>query len=153
MTPSAHSPRAIADLEHTLRMRLFDRSAQGVEATQYGQALLRRGLAAFDELAQGVKDIEFLADPSGGELRVGSTPGLADGIGVAVIDRLSRRYPRISVHLVPGGVHAQFEDLRARRIELGFAGTTVPISQPDIEAEALFEEPLAVLARVLPTLD
>jgi len=140
--------RAIADLEHTLRVPLFDRSPQGAEPTQYGQALLRRGLAAFDELAQGVKDIEFLANPSGGELRVGSTPGLADGIGVAVIDRLSRQYPRISVHLVPGGARAQFEDLRARRIELGFAGTTAPISQPDIEAETLFEEPLAVVAGV-----
>jgi len=40
----------IADLEHTLGVRLFDRNPQGVEPTRYGQALLKRGLAAFDEL-------------------------------------------------------------------------------------------------------
>ena len=56
--------KAIADLEHTLGVRLLDRSRQGVEPTSYGQALLKRGLAAFDELRQGVKDIEFLADPA-----------------------------------------------------------------------------------------
>src|SRR5258705_13749400 len=46
--------RAIADMEHTLGVRLLDRSPQGVEPTQYGQALLKRGLAVFDELKQGV---------------------------------------------------------------------------------------------------
>src|SRR5688500_18664182 len=61
----------IAALEHALRVRLFDRSAQGVEPTVYGRALLKRGAAAFDELKQGVKDIEALADPSAGELRIG----------------------------------------------------------------------------------
>jgi DNA-binding transcriptional LysR family regulator len=40
----------IADLEHTLGVRLFDRSARGVELTVYGEALLARGQAAFAEL-------------------------------------------------------------------------------------------------------
>src|SRR5947209_7223689 len=61
--------RAIADAEDMLGVPLFDRSPQGVEPTQYGRALLKRGVAAFDEIAQGVKDIAFLADPTTGELR------------------------------------------------------------------------------------
>src|SRR5262249_32215618 len=58
--------KAIADLERALGVRLLDRSRKGIEPTSYGQALLKRGLAAFDELRQGVKDIEFLADPTAG---------------------------------------------------------------------------------------
>src|SRR6201986_649149 len=58
----------IADLEHALGVRLLDRKAQGVEETAYGAALERRSLAAFDELRQSIKDIEFLADPGVGEL-------------------------------------------------------------------------------------
>src|SRR5215212_5820503 len=77
--------RAIAEMEHTLGVPIFDRSPQGVEATQYGRALLKRGIAVFDELAQGVKDIEFLTDPTKGELWIGSAPGLAEGIVLAVI--------------------------------------------------------------------
>src|SRR4051795_8330652 len=65
-TQSAIS-RSIADLEHTIGARLLDRNAQGVEPTQYGHALLKRGVAAFDELKQGVHDIEFLSNPEAGE--------------------------------------------------------------------------------------
>src|SRR6202171_6396011 len=58
--------RSIADLEHALGVRLLDRHRQGVEPTEYGRALLKCGAAVFDELRQGVKKIEFLADPAGG---------------------------------------------------------------------------------------
>ena len=57
--------RAIADMEHTLSVPLFERSTQGVEPTQYGRALLRRGIAAFDEIDRALKDIEFLCRPDG----------------------------------------------------------------------------------------
>src|SRR4029077_11628176 len=55
-------PRYAADLEHTLVARVRERRPSGREPTQYGHAIIRRGVAVFDELRQGVKDIEFLAD-------------------------------------------------------------------------------------------
>ena len=61
----------IADLEHTLDARLFDRRPRGVEPTLYGKALLTRTRAVFDELRQGVNDIAILSDPAVGELRIG----------------------------------------------------------------------------------
>src|SRR5262245_22682515 len=82
--------RAIADLEHTLGVRLLERNRQGIEPTSYGQALLKRGLAAFDELRQGVKDIEFLADPTAGEVRIAATEAMAVGLLPVVISRLYR---------------------------------------------------------------
>src|SRR5690242_350391 len=54
----------VAGLEHAFGVRLFDRTTRGVEPTIYGRALHKRGLAAFDELKQGIRDIEFLADPT-----------------------------------------------------------------------------------------
>jgi DNA-binding transcriptional LysR family regulator len=140
--------RAIADAELTLGVPLFDRNPSGVEPTQYGRALLRRGVAAFDEIAQGVKDIAFLADPAAGELRIGSGPGLAEGLVLAAIKRLSRQYPRIVIHVVSGGLLIQHEALRERRIEFGFARDIGPVPEGDIDAEVLYEEPLAVVAGV-----
>src|SRR5215831_7423524 len=64
-TQSAIS-RSIADLEHAIGARLLDRNPRGVEPTQYGSALLKRGVAVFDELKQSVQDIEFLSDPGAG---------------------------------------------------------------------------------------
>src|SRR6478672_2310493 len=65
--------RSIAELERALGVRLLDRHRQGIEATEYGRALLDCGVAVFDDLRQGVKNIEFLADPAAGEVRIGST--------------------------------------------------------------------------------
>src|SRR5215468_1103044 len=93
--------KAISDLEHTLSLRLFDRSPQGVEPTMYGRALLKWSVAVFDDLRQGVKELEYLTDPSAGELRIGSTEPIAAGFVATVIARLSRRYPRIVFHVVP----------------------------------------------------
>src|SRR5262247_982283 len=77
--------RAISDLEHALGVRLLDRSPRGIEPTQYGRAIIKRGVAVFDELRQGVKDIEFLTDPTAGELRIGTTESLATGLVFAVV--------------------------------------------------------------------
>ena len=63
--------KTISDLEHTLGVKLFDRTSQGVEVTSYGAALLKCGVNVFDEMRQGLKQIEFLTDPTSGELAVG----------------------------------------------------------------------------------
>src|SRR4051812_17592310 len=117
-TQSAIS-RSIADLEQTIGVRLLDRGPQGVEPTQYGRALLKRGVAAFGELKQGVQDIEYLSDPGAGELWVGSSLAMSEGIVLTVIDKLSRQYPRVVFHVVPGVLPGLYDDLRARRIEVG----------------------------------
>jgi DNA-binding transcriptional LysR family regulator len=139
--------RAITDAEHALGVSLFDRSTQGVVPTPYGRALLKRGIAAFDEIDQGVKEIEFLADPSAGELRVGSGAGLAEGIVVAVINRLSRQYPRVVYDIVIAQGLALYEQLRDRSIELGFGIRSPEVERiEDIDVEVLYEEPMLVVA-------
>jgi DNA-binding transcriptional LysR family regulator len=138
--------RAIADMEHTLKVRLFDRSPQGIEPTQFGRALLKRGVAVFDELKQGVQDIEFLSNPESGELRIGSSSALSEGIVLAVIDRLSRQYPRVVFYVAPSGSLSLYDDLRERRIELGLVRMPEVATAEDVEEEMLFEEPLAVVA-------
>jgi DNA-binding transcriptional LysR family regulator len=94
--------KAIADVEHTLGLRLLERSRNGIEPTEYGRALVRHGVAIFDELKQGVRELEFLADPSAGEVRIGTTPPLAASFVSMVIDRLGRRFPRIVFDVTTG---------------------------------------------------
>src|SRR5262245_58320487 len=81
--------QVIADLEHALGVKLFDRSSRGVEPTLYARALLARGRAAFDELRQGVRDIEFLADPTAGELTIGYIQPIADTVLPQIVDHFS----------------------------------------------------------------
>jgi DNA-binding transcriptional LysR family regulator len=72
----------IADLEHTYAVRLFDRSPRGVAPTIYGDALLKRSIVVFDELKQSGRDIEFLADPTTGEVRIGCVQSSADHVAL-----------------------------------------------------------------------
>jgi len=62
--------KAIANMERTLGVPLLDRSPTGIEPTPYGRTIAKRGVAAFDELRQGVEDIESLLDPTAGEERL-----------------------------------------------------------------------------------
>ena len=92
--------KAIASLERTLGKRLFERGRKGIELTPYGDAMLKCGIAVFDDLRKGVEEIDFLADPTAGEVRIACTEPVSAGIVSAVIDRLVRRYPRIDIDVV-----------------------------------------------------
>lgn len=138
--------RAVADLEQTLGVPLFDRTPRGIEPTRYGRVLLRRGVAVFDELEQGVQEIAQLANPGEGELRIGCSASLSESIVLASVEKLSRKFPRTVFHVMPGGALALHEDLRERRIELGFARLPGTDPADDVHAELLFEEPLVVVA-------
>jgi DNA-binding transcriptional LysR family regulator len=82
--------RGIADMEQALGLRLLDRGRNGIEPTAYGSALVKRGLIVFDELKQGVQELEFLADPTVGSLRIGSTESIAAGMLPAIVERFWR---------------------------------------------------------------
>jgi len=140
--------RAVADAEHILDVALFERSPQGVSPTQYGHALLKRGIAAFDEIDQGVRDIEFLADPTAGELRIGTPAGVSEGIVLAAINRLSRQYPRVVFHVAIATGSTLLGQLRGREIELGFDPLSGPVGEEDIDVEMLYDEPLVVVAGI-----
>ncbi len=137
--------KAIADLEHTVGVRLLDRSPQGVEATMYGRALLPRSLAAFDELRQGVNELEFLADPTAGEVRIGSTVPLAASFVSVVIDRLSRRNPRIVFHVLAAESETLYRDLSDREVDFLIARKW-PVKDEHLAFETLYHDPYVVAA-------
>src|SRR3954466_5836089 len=85
------------------RVRLRDLhilSTVGVEPTRYADALLRRGRVVFDELTQGMREIEFLADPTVGEVRIGcpeiSHQGLCRQLSKACRNDIPRSRSRCS---------------------------------------------------------
>src|SRR5262245_32643395 len=138
--------RAIADMENALGVPLLDRNPHGVEPTLFGRSLIKRSIVVCDELRQSVKDIEFLADPTAGEIRVGCTPPLAAGIMPAVVERLNRQYPRVLMHVVHADVANLQRELRDRNIELAMWRTSSPAVDEDMESEVLFKDRSLVVA-------
>lgn len=141
----------VAALESAFAVRLFDRSPQGVEPTIYGRALLKRGLAAFDELKQGIRDIEFLADPTAGEVRIGCPDSISVAILLPVVQKFCLEYPRIALRIdqVPTAT-LELPDLHARKLDLVIARLSIPhVEDPfggDLNVEILFDDPPVVAA-------
>src|SRR5262245_1103228 len=139
-------PRSIAELEDAVGVRLLDRNPQGVEPTAYGRALLDGGVAVFDELHQAVKNIEFLADPTAGEVRIGSIVPLASSFVSALIDRLARRYPRIVFHVEAAQVETLHRELGERNIDLLITPRLGLFADERFSFEVLYDHSFVVVA-------
>jgi DNA-binding transcriptional LysR family regulator len=140
----------IAGLEHIFGVSLFDRGPHGVEPTAFGDALLQRCVAAFDELKQGARDIEFLRDSTRGEVRIGCAESLSASILPPIIEQFSQRYPHVSLSVdavVTGS--PEIPRLRDRSLDLVLARMR-PLAEQhfadDLRVEILYDEELVVVA-------
>jgi DNA-binding transcriptional LysR family regulator len=135
---------SIAKLEHAVGARLLDRHPQGIEPTQHGHALLDCGAAVFDDLRQGIRNLDALADPTAGEVRIGCNPVLAANFVPAVIDRISQRYPRIGFQLTTTVTDRLHEQLINRTVDLLITRKFGHIEDAGLNFEFLFEDPFVV---------
>jgi DNA-binding transcriptional LysR family regulator len=141
--------KAITDLEHVLGVRLLDRSQEGVEATQYGDALLKWSAVLFDDLRQGVEEIDSLADPEAGTVRLGTAEGMPARLVAIVIDQLMRRHPRLTFTVLQAATNdLQYRDLRDRNVELVFGRLPAPPMADDLNAEVLLDDSFFPVAGV-----
>jgi DNA-binding transcriptional LysR family regulator len=148
ITQSAVS-QVVADLESELGVRLFDRSRRGVEPTVYGQALVMRARAAFDELRSGLSEIDHLRHEGAGDIRIGCPETLAASVLPRAIDSFSERWPRmdISVDTFHGGDAA--EKLRSRSVDMVFMrggpALVEMIDTGEYDVTNLFEDSLSIV--------
>ncbi len=138
----------ITSLENAIGARLFERDHHGAEPTRYGHALLQRSLVVFDELKQGIRDIEYLADPTVGELRIGCVDSIASTILPRVIETFSERHPHVVLHverLLTTDVDLM--KLRGRSLDVVLVRHFTPFAgeNSDLTIETLFEDYLVIV--------
>jgi DNA-binding transcriptional LysR family regulator len=140
----------IADLEHALGVRLLDRTHHGVEPTLYATALLKHSHIAFDELRQAVREIEFLSDPTVGELRVGCPESISSSILPQIIQRLAQDFPRVVPYVNAGPTDAMIGKLLDRSLDLVVARGGERLADQSIldqlKVEFLFDDDLVIVA-------
>jgi DNA-binding transcriptional LysR family regulator len=142
--------QVIVALESALAVKLLDRNTRGVEPTIYGRALLGRARAAFDELRQGIRDIQFLADPTSGELRIGCSEAFSGSILPPIIHRFSQAFPRVAVHvndIAPLNEQSVLDD-RKNDLLMGLwvKPLTLTAQANQMNVEVLFDDHLVVVA-------
>lgn len=142
---------SIAQLEAAIGVRLLERDRRGVTPTACGSALLRSSKAAFEELRNGVRQIESLVDPSGGELRVSASESITSGILGPIIKRLSERYPtlRLRIEQTKLGLKPLFPQLEDREVDLVVARLSAALAERVAREQAvlpLFNDRIRLVA-------
>ena len=148
---SPQFPRPLPIWSDSWAVPLIDRGRQGVEPTPHGLALLKRGVAIYDELRQGVAEIEQLSDPTAGEVRIAAPEPLAAGLVTVLIAQFTQKYARASVYVTQTPVASlhihtpRYRDVRERLVDLVIAPIFEPTIDDDLANEPLFNDrPLVV---------
>ncbi|WP_449184517.1 LysR family transcriptional regulator [Trinickia sp. YCB016] len=138
---------AIAGLEAALGVRLLDRHAQGVKSTIYADALIKRGQVVFDELRQGINDIEFLANPEVGEVRIACAEFLSADLLPRAISEFSQQYPHVIFSVVQQDTTTlEYRELQDRVVDIVLARFPKNFVDDDLNVEVLFEDLHCIVA-------
>ena len=116
----------------------------------YGGALLKCGAAVFDELRQGIRNIEFLADPAAGELKIGCPESIA-AILSPIIEVFCQQYPRVVLDVDDVNAPEFAPKLRDRTLDVVLVRLrTLPDDQAfdDMNVEVLLNDELVVAAGI-----
>lgn len=147
----------IRELEETLGVQLFERTARIVRLTRLGEELVPRVrdiLRSVDE----VEDIARLAqDRLTGRLRIGVIPTIAPYLLPRFIGHLTRDYPDLDLHIRETLTPRLIEELAEGKIDTAILA--LPISEPSLQEVAIFEEDFVLVrpaedaARPVPAAD
>ena len=122
---------AIAELEQTLGVPLFERTSRGVTPTAHGESFIRRARAIFGELSRAAEDIDIISRGLRGTLRVGiGGGGWGMGILPAALTRLLDPEPDGFVLIREADEDVLVAMLKARELDMFFSRLAPLASDP-----------------------
>lgn len=138
--------KAVAGLESTLGVKLFDRLANGVEPTAHGHSFAPRARAIFDELRRAAQDLTLVSSGAKGSLRVGTVPMPAIPFLPVAINRLIDAHAGVFVSVIEERETELLDRLRKRDIEVAILRLSLIEPGGDMQVAPLFDEKLCVIA-------
>lgn len=139
--------QTIAKLEGSLRVGLFNRTAQGMVPTPYGAALASRARAVSEEIRRAVEDIDALRDRGKARITVGTGPSQANQIVPEAVRRLLVTRPALSVSIVEGSLARLMPALDGGHVDLAVVTMVEAPWSRELAGETLYKDPVVVLAR------
>jgi LysR family pca operon transcriptional activator len=139
--------RSLQELEEIAGTRLFERHPRGVRPTEAGLVLIRTARRVLAELRRADAELDLVGSSEGGSVAVGVLPVAAVGVLPGALIRLKQRHPGIQVRLQQGRTEELVALLAAREVELVVGRLYAPPTPDGFLREALWEEPISILAR------
>ena len=144
--PSVH--RAAKELERLAGVSLFEAATQGIELTRPAQYLAQQARLAFVEIEHGFAEVAELSGGDSSRLVVGAMPLARSHILPEAIDRVMSERPNVHVRVIDGPYRDLLHGLRNGEIDMLIGALRDPAPIDDIEQIGLFDDRLAVVARV-----
>lgn len=136
----------IKELESELQVSLMERRKSGIEMTEQGDEIVRRGrviLASVRDLLDYAKHRERVLT---GSLKLGAIPSIAPYLLPEALPELQRRFPDLTLQLRETITDTLIRELVSGDLDLILVA--LPIDDPEIEKLHLFDDKFVLAARL-----
>jgi DNA-binding transcriptional LysR family regulator len=138
--------KTLAEIERLFGLVLFDRSPRGTEPTPYGATVVRFARSVLADYDRTVDEIASVATGAAGRTSVGAMVVATPVLLAQAVERLKARSSLTTVFVEEGDLTRLLPRLRVGELDL-FVGRLEPgYASPDLETEALLDEPMCVVA-------
>ncbi len=140
--------QALRDVEFSVGLDLFERSAQGMRLTVVGEVLFHHIRRALAELRIARAEIAAMNGMVLGEVRVGALSLGRPFLLPAAISRLAARHGSLTFSTVEGPYQTLANELRAGSIDFILGALRPPEQTEGLEREPLFQDVVHLVASV-----
>jgi len=140
--------RLLSDLERLLGVQLFDRSARGVLPNAYGESLIRHSRMMLATLDNARDEINAISSGTTGRTSIGTLLVAAPTLVPRGLVRFKQRHPNHTVLLREGSTSTLVPALWRGELDLVVGRVASDVASAGLKFEALYDEPMCVVARV-----
>ena len=139
--------KSLAEIERMFGLDLFVRSTRGTEPTPYGVTVVRFARSVLADFDRTRDEIEAVASGAAGRTRVGAMVVATPGLLARAVQMLKARSALTMVSIEEGDLTRLLPRLRVGELDLLVGRLEPGYASPDLETEALYEEPMSLIAR------
>ena len=139
--------KLLAELEHALGVPLFERLPRGVQATRYGEVMVRRAGAALAEMDAAHQEVMELQSGLSGRVAVGAVMTPSTGLLPEAIQLLKQTHARVQVAISVDNSKPLIERLRSGELDLVIGRILDGESAQELNFEPITDEPHSLIVR------
>jgi DNA-binding transcriptional LysR family regulator len=134
--------KTLAEIERLFGLPLFLRSTRGTEPTAHGLSVVRFARSVLADFERTRDELAAVGSGAAGRVRVGAMVVATPGLLMRAIDALKARSAQTTVLVEEGDLTRLLPRLRLGELDLLVARLEPGYAAPDLETEALYDEPM-----------
>lgn len=139
--------KLLGELEHALGVTLFDRLPRGVQATRFGEVMIRRAGAALAEMDAAHQEVMELQSGLSGRVAIGAVMTPSTGLLPEAIQLLKQTHARVQISITVDTSKPLIQKLRLGELDLVIGRVLDEESADKLYFEPITDEPHSLIVR------